>query len=305
MNRVNTTKLQSRVILLGHFAITFFARAAVGAWTAARAQDAAAPPQAAPTGAVEFAASVTPTDGRPEPVRQFTFYLLRRSLADIHAEVEAADPPPQLDAFADSLPVSPELKAWMKKNQWVELAGTDFTKKLTPDTILSVPEFMKAYVAHNSGFPGAGFPSPKYRESDKQKNPDKYDRELKEFQAAVRRYAIANPSSKDGMDAELTQLDPSVKWFAMVTAQRDRAEKRTLNVAQTQYLAAQTDSDLNGQGSISGVPPGDYWLGTLGDMAQAGDIRESWDVPLTVRANQTTQIALTNLNAIAPVLPAH
>jgi hypothetical protein len=40
-------------------------------------------------------------------------------------------------------------------------------------------------------------------------------------------------------------------------------------------------------------------------MAQAGDIRESWDVPLTVRANQTTQIALTNLNAIAPVLPAH
>jgi hypothetical protein len=106
------------------------------------------------------------------------------------------------------------------------------------------------------------------------------------------------------MDAELTQLDPSLKWFAMVTAQRERVEKRTLNVAQTRYLAAQTDSDLNGQGSMSGIPPGDYWLGTLGDMAQAGDIRESWDVPLTVRANQTTQIELTNLNATAPVPPS-
>jgi hypothetical protein len=304
MIRVHTTKLKSRIILLRCFALISFTLAAVGAWTAARAQDAAPQPQAAPTGSVEFAASVAPTDGRPEPVRQFTFYLLRRSLADIHAQVEAADPPPQLDAFADSLSVSPELKAWMKKNQWVELAGTDFTKKLTPQTILGVPEFMKAYVAHNSGFPGAGFPSPKYRESDRLKNPDKYDRELKEFQAAVLHYAIANPSSKDGMDAELTQLDPSVKWFAMVTAQHDRAEKRTLDVAQTQYLAAQTDSDLNGQGSMSGIPAGDYWIGTLGAVAQAGDVRESWDVQITVRANQTTQIEITNLNATAPAPPA-
>jgi hypothetical protein len=304
MNRVNTTKLNSRITVSRYSTLAFVALAAIGSWTAARAQDAAPQLQAAATGSVEFAASVTPTDGRPEPVRQFTFYLLRRSLADVHAEVQAADPAPQLDAFADGLPVSPELKAWMKKNQWVELAGTDFTKKLTPDTILSVPEFMKAYVAHNSGFPGAGFPSPKYRESDRLKNPDKYDRQLKEFRTAVLHYAVANPSSKDGMDAELTQLDPSLKWFAMVTAERERVQKRTLSVAQTKYLAAQTDSGLSGQGAMNGIPAGDYWIGTLGAMAQAGDVRESWDVQITVRADQTTHVELTNLNATAPVLPA-
>jgi hypothetical protein len=105
------------------------------------------------------------------------------------------------------------------------------------------------------------------------------------------------------MEAELTDLDPSQKWFALVSAERDRVEKRTLRLAQTQYLATQTDSDLNGQGSMTGVPAGDYWLGTLGAVAQGGDIRQSWDVPITVRAGQTTEIALTNLNATAPVIP--
>jgi hypothetical protein len=299
----NNKNLTNRTSSLRRAGIIFAALVAVGSFTAARAQNTAPQQNTAPTGSVEFVASVTPTDGRPEPVRQFTFYLLRKSLADVHADVQAADPPPEMDVFIDALKVSPELKAWMKKNQTVEMAGSDFTHKLTPDSILDTPEFMKAYVTYNSGYPGSGFPEPKYHPGDEQKDPDKYAKELKEYRAAVLKYAIANPTSKEGMEAELTDLDPSQKWFALVSAERDRVEKRTLRLAQTQYLATQTDSDLNGQGSMTGVPAGDYWLGTLGAVAQGGDIRQSWDVPITVRAGQTTEIALTNLNATAPVMP--
>jgi len=66
-----------------------------------------------------------------------------------------------------------------------------------------------------SGPGGSGFPEPKYHPGDEQKDPDKYAKELKEYRAAVLKYAIANPTSKEGMEAELTDLDPSQKWFAL------------------------------------------------------------------------------------------
>jgi len=45
-------------------------------------------------GALDFVARITPTAARPEPVRQFTFYLLTKSYADIWQEVEARDAVP-------------------------------------------------------------------------------------------------------------------------------------------------------------------------------------------------------------------
>jgi len=64
---------------------------------------------------VEFTAQVAPTDGRPEPVRQLTFYLLRKSLDDIRQEALLVEPAPDFDKFVDGLTVSPKLKEWMKK----------------------------------------------------------------------------------------------------------------------------------------------------------------------------------------------
>src|SRR5207244_5914400 len=63
------------------------------------------------TGSLEFVARITPTAARPEPVRQFTFYILTKSYTAIVKEVEEKDPPPARDAFIDSLTVSPELRA--------------------------------------------------------------------------------------------------------------------------------------------------------------------------------------------------
>src|SRR5258708_30329793 len=104
-------------------------RVAAPGWLAAQA-----------TGSVEFTAQVSATDGRPEPVRQLTFYLLRKSLDDIRQEALQLEPPPDLDKFIDGLAVSPKLKAWMKKNHTVQLAGTDFAKSLTADDVVDIPE---------------------------------------------------------------------------------------------------------------------------------------------------------------------
>ena len=39
-------------------------------------------------GALEIIARITPTGARPEPVRQFTFYILTKSYSEIVKEVE-------------------------------------------------------------------------------------------------------------------------------------------------------------------------------------------------------------------------
>src|SRR5213594_2310326 len=73
------------------------------------------------TGGLEFVARITPTAARPEPVRQFTFYILTKSYTAIVKEVEEKDPPPARDAFIDSLTVSPELRAWLKGHDTLDL----------------------------------------------------------------------------------------------------------------------------------------------------------------------------------------
>ena len=103
------------------------------------------------SGAVELFARITPTAARPEPVRQFTFYVLTRSYSEVVKEVEEKDPVPPRDQFIDSLKVSPELRAWLKGHDTLDLTEPDLDKLLTPDDILNVPEFLLAYQRSNSG----------------------------------------------------------------------------------------------------------------------------------------------------------
>src|SRR5450759_2043996 len=63
---------------------------------------------AAGTGGLQLTARITPTAARPEPVRQFTFYVLSKSYAAVAKEVEADDAMPSRDKFIDDLKVSPE-----------------------------------------------------------------------------------------------------------------------------------------------------------------------------------------------------
>jgi hypothetical protein len=257
-----------------------------------------APHAAAQTGTVQFVARVTPSGGEDEPVRTLPFYLLSKSYADIQKEAEAASPAPSLDKFIDSLEVSKELKAWMKTNHRVSLAGEDFTKMLKADDIMNVPEFFSAYTERMVGDRTAGFPTPKYKLEDRAKDPAKYDRLVTQYHDAIRAFVIADPDSKDSLDLSLEEVNPGHKWDMLRAKSLSDLARETADLARGKYLVARVDTDMQGQGALRGIPAGNYWLGTLNIEAVAGDARERWDVPVTVRPGQPSYVTLTNINAV-------
>src|SRR5882672_2126489 len=112
---------------------------------------ASAAPAQSTTGTLEFMARITPTAARPEPVRQFTFYILTKSYAEIVKEVEEKDKIPPRDEFIDSLKLSPELRAWLKSHDIFDLTLPGVDQAMTPDDIIHIPEFLLAYQRSNSG----------------------------------------------------------------------------------------------------------------------------------------------------------
>src|SRR4051812_34406180 len=152
------------------------------------------------SGDVEFFARIQPTGGRLEPVRSLPFYLLRKSLSDIRNEAEKTEPPADLNTFVDGLKLSPELKDWMKKNRTVALSGTDFTKHLTGADIIAIPELFDAFLAQNGASLNAGVPAPKYKESDRTKNPEKYQRDRQQYLETLKRYIGQHPETIEGLD---------------------------------------------------------------------------------------------------------
>jgi len=257
-----------------------------------------APRAAAQTGTVQFVARVTPSAGEDEPVRTLPFYLLSKSYADIQKEAEAASPVPSQDKFIDSLDVSKELKAWMKSNHRVNLSGEDFVKMVKADDIMNVPEFFTAYTERNVGDRTAGFPTPKYKLEDRAKDPAKYDRLVTQYHDAIRTFIIADPDSKDGLDLGLEEVNPGHKWDMLKAKNLSDLSRETADLARGKYLVARVETDMQGQGALRGIPPGNYWLGTLNIEAVAGDARERWDVPVTVRAGQPSYLTLTNINSV-------
>lgn len=256
--------------------------------------------QAPASGSIEFQARIQPSGGRLEPVRSLSFYLLRKSLADIRREAEQVEPPADLEEFVESLSVSAELKAWILKYHTVALSGTEFTKRLTAEDITGVPEFLDAYMKHNSASLNAGVPAPKFKESDRLSNPEKYRREREQYLQAIKRHIAARPETLQGIDAQLGDSNPTQRWAQRQAEQQRKIERRSLTLAQTTYLAAQTDSDLEGRGAVRGLLPGIYWLATLDSPAMAGDVRLHWDVPVRIAPGETVRIELSNVNAVEP-----
>jgi hypothetical protein len=256
----------------------------------------------AQAGSIEFVARATPSGGLEEPVRGFPFYLLTKSFDDIEKEVDEASPKPEMNAFIDQLDstYSPELKAWMKKNQCVSLSGEDFTRRLTPTDILTIPEFRKAYMERNAGDQSADFPKPKVKPSDQAKNPDRFAKLTAEYEETVRRYIDQHPSSIQGIDLSFTEIDPGRKWNALLGKRRPEIRRRALELAQSKYLVARAQTDLQGQGYLRSVSPGTYWISTLDVAAVVGDMYSLWDVAVTVRPGQTEYVALSNANAFRP-----
>jgi hypothetical protein len=275
----------------------------IGIWTSCfliSAILAAGPQAAAQDSTIEFVAKTTPSSGTDEPVRGITFYLLRKSFDDIGKEAAVTYPLVAMDAFIDKLDVSKELKAWMKKNQCVNLAGEDFIKKLKPDDVMNTPEFHKAYVDRMSGDQSVAFPTPKYTPALKKKNPEKYDEEVKQYENAIRAFLVLNPTSTSGIDLALEDVNPGHKWDTIEANSTAELHRHTIELAESKYLAARTETDLEGHGYLHGIAPGTYWLSTLDIVAQAGDVRKKWDVRVIVPPGKTTYVALSNINAVQP-----
>ena len=258
--------------------------------SAARAQNVA--------GALELAARISPSAARPEPVRDFTFYVLTKSYTDIVKEVEAENAVLSRDQFIEGLKLSPELKQWLNAHDVLDLTMPELDRLITADDIIHVPEFLSAYQRSNSGGVTAGIPKPKYADADKATHPDRYNKQVQEYSVALKKFIQNNPSTVNGIELELTGVNPQAKWSQIQAERRRRVLRLAPEFAQTKYLAAKADTDLNGRASVSGLAPGEYWLSTLNLDANAGDTRLGWDAPIAIRAGQTTRVELTNLNAV-------
>jgi len=255
----------------------------------ARAQSSAA--------TLDITARITPTAARPEPVRQFMFYILTKSYADIAKEVEGGDVVPPRDEFIDELKVSKELKTWLKAHDILDLTTPELDKMLTADDILYTPEFLLAYQHTNSGGVTQGLPKPKFKETDKTDHPEKYEKEKQAYYTALKKFIQANPATVSGVELELDGVNPQRKWALITSNQKRRVQKLAPEIAQTKYLAAKVETDLEGHAFLREVAPGNYWISSLNLDANAGDARVRWDVPVTIQAGQAFRIELTNLNA--------
>src|SRR5437660_11527040 len=151
------------------------------------------------TGGREFVARINPTAAPTEPVRQFTFYVLTKSYSEIVKELEEKDPVPPRDQFIDGLKVSPELRAWLKGHDTLDLTEPDLDKLLTPDDILNVPEFLLAYQRSNSGGVTNGLPKPKYTEADKTAHPEKYEKLKQDYLFGLKKFIRSRPETVSGV----------------------------------------------------------------------------------------------------------
>jgi hypothetical protein len=248
-------------------------------------------------GTLEIAARITPTSARPEPVRQFTFYLLTKSYGEIAKEIDEAEKLPTREQFIDDLKVSKELKEWLKARDILDLTMPGMDKAVTPEDIIHTPEFLLAYQRSNSGGVTTGIPKPKYTEAEKTEKPERYEKQKQEYLASLRKFIIAHPETVRGIELELDAVNPQKKWGRIQSEHAKRVLRLAPDVAQTKYLAAKADTDLDGRAVFSGLAPGNYWISTLNLDAAAGDTRLRWDAEVTIRPGHATRIELTNLNA--------
>jgi hypothetical protein len=252
---------------------------------------------ASSNGTLELTVRITPTSARPEPVRQFTFYLLTKSYEEIAKEIDAGDKLPTREKFINDLKVSKELKDWLKAHDVLDLAAPGLDKEVTADEIVRTPEFLLAYQRSNSGGVTNGLPTPKYTEAEKTEKPERYEKQKQEYLAALKKFIAAHPETLNGIELELDSVNPQNKWVKLQSDHTRRVLRLAPEVAQTKYLAAKADTDLDGRAILSGLAAGNYWISTLNLDAAAGDTRLRWDVEIAIKPGQAARIELTNLNA--------
>lgn len=251
-------------------------------------------------GSLQVSARIAPTGGHPEPVRQFTFYILTMSYDDILKQASAQFPLAPKDEFISNLKISAELKAWLKKHDVIDLMAPDVDKLITADDVMDIPEFMDAYMRSNGGGVTQGLPKPKYKDAEKESNPAKYDKLRQEYLSSLRHFIETHPATIGGMEVELDAINPKFAWDKAQQEHTQKVAQLAPELAQTKFMAVKGDTDLDGNLNVRGLPPGKYWVSSLGMFATSGDRRLAWDVPVAITAGQTAHAELSNLNGRDP-----
>src|SRR5262249_13187072 len=176
------------------------------------------------------------------------------------------------------------------------LSAQEADKRISPDDVMNVPEFFSAYLRSNGGGVTHGLPVPKYKDSDQQSNPAKYEKLRQEYLASLRKFVTSNPTTILGMETELTAVNPESKWHKALLEHNQQIALLAADVAQTTYQAAKGDPDLVGPLAFSGLAAGSCWVTTLDTDASAGDRHVLWDVPVTVQAGTAAHLELSNIN---------
>ncbi len=145
----------------------------------------------------------------------------------------------------------------MQKHQSVRLSGEEFCRASLP--AISSYELFKAYMTHNEAYRGANFPEPKFKKKTAKSNPEKFNAE-EEYKAAIRKFIGARTDTVKGWTPELVDLNPYPRWASLEGKQNQLLDVRAF-LAEERYLAARTNTDLDGHGSFAGVAPGKYWIG--------------------------------------------
>ena len=93
------------------------------------------------------------------------------------------------------------------------------------------------------------FPKAKYKPSDQTKDPAKYAKLVQEYLDAIHHFIDVNPQTKEGMDLDLADIDPGANGTRLPRTHA-RNSRQVLVLAQSKYLVARADTDLQGQGSL-------------------------------------------------------
>src|SRR5260370_33669314 len=205
------------------------------------------------TVALDFKTNVTQSAAKTELLRDFTIYVITKSYDDIVKDIDLGDGPPSRDKFTDDLKISPELRDWLHKHDVMDITLPGFDKLMTPDDVLHVPEFLLAYQRSNSGGVTNGIPKPKYRDADKTENPERYEKQKQEYLSTLKKFIQAHPETVSGMELELEGVNPARKWAEAQNSHRRRVQQLAPAQAQTTYLAAKADTELDGHGQIQGL----------------------------------------------------
>jgi hypothetical protein len=118
----------------------------------------------------------------------------------------------------------------------------------------------------------------------------------------MKRFIAANPETLSSIHLSLAKINPGWQWKKLVNERAARVHRRALELAQLHYLAARTDTDMEGRAQMNGIAPGDYWLTSLDSEATAGDARVRWNLPVHVSTGRTS-VELSNLNGVEPRNP--